>query len=416
MELECTFPNLGQTPLTSDLRAKVVLRYRDLLEKLFQVPLWSTYYNDQVRLWLKAQYPQFVQTKLDLSASVVVNYLLQTYATSGKFLFQETRRDALILALKNHRPTTYLLNYIATELETLPHKEECQSRLFEEVAFLVTRCLHNPECRHIVETAIVVNCLPEKLKTQFNKQFLADLKTRYAHLDTQISNLEFNFYKNNKASASAYLNAVAPPLAFLNPNNELEGVTQVFKAKVKGGSFPIEKLFLVSLPHLWPELAINIPRLSSYALKKMHDTVCAAIQEEIQILLGQTARVRPKAVPKEKEKKEEWEKTLDMLCRTQDLKNIVLYYTGTEFVCFREDEVFKDIANHHTQKYPPDFLDKMEKRLETPLPSPVLNSPHSANIRAIISRKKGRERRERYPSWNPFARQKDSDKAEKKFS
>ena len=396
MELECTFPNLGQTPLTSDLRAKVVLRYRDLLEKLFKVPLWSTYYNDQVRLWLKSQYPQFVQTNLDLSASVVVNYLLQTYATSGKFLFQETRRDALILALKNHRPTTYLLNYIATELETLPHKEECQSRLFEEVAFLVTRCLHNPECRHIVETAIVVNCLPEKLKTQFNKQFLADLKSRYAQLDTQISNLEFNFYKKNKASASAYLNAVAPPLAFLNPNNALEGVTQVFKAKVKGGSFPIENLSLASIPHLWPELTINLPRLSSSTLINLRETACAAIQEEIQILLEHTL------VPKEKKEKYRREAlgSLETLCRTQDLKNIVLYYTGEEFVCFREDDVFKDIAHHNTQKYPPGFLDKMKNRWVTAkrspgggaLPSPVLNSPYSPNIKDQILRIKAKEK------------------------
>ena len=397
MELECTIPNLAQTPLNADLRAKVILRYRDLLKNLF--PLWSTFYNNQLRLWLNAKYPHFV--KSDLSASAVVNYLLQTYASSsGKFLFQEPRRAALILALKTHRPANYLLNYIASRMETLPHKEECQSRLFEEVASLVTKCLHTPECRHIVETAIIVNSLPENLKSQFNKQFFADLKARYAQAgekrDAQISKLEFNFFTRNKASAAVYLNAVATPLAFLNSNNVLGEVSRVFKAKVKGGSFPIENLSLASIPHLWPELTINLPRLSSSTLINLRETACAAIQEEIQILLEHTL------VPKEKKEKYRREAlgSLETLCRTQDLKNIVLYYTGEEFVCFREDDVFKDIAHHNTQKYPPGFLDKMKNRWVTAkrspgggaLPSPVLNSPYSPNIKDQILRIKAKEK------------------------
>ncbi len=380
MELECTLPNLDQTPLNPDLRAKVVLRYRDLLEKLFKVPLWSTYYNDQLRLWLDADYPHFVKADFDLSASVVVNYLLQTYATSGKFLFQETRRDALILALNNHRPPNYLLNYIATELETLPYKEECKSRLFEEVASLVARCLRNQECRSIVETAILVDSLPGKLKTQFNQQFLADLKARYARArgerdarsrgerDARISKLEFNFFTNNNASAAAYLNAVATPLAFLNSDNVLGEVSRVFKAKVKGGTFPIENL---SRPHLWSELAIA--RLSSSALINLREAACAAIQREIQLLLGQQTvvpetkyrRRRPPKAQRYARGGGEDLGDLETLCQTQDLKNTVLYYTGEEFVCFQEDAVFKDIARHNTQKYPPAFLDKMKKRWAT---------------------------------------------------
>ena len=157
-------PNLSQIPFNSDLRDKVVLRYRDLLGHLFNVPLWPTYYNHQLMVWINETYPQFANEKPDFSASAVVTYLLKTYETSssGKFLFRETRRDALILALKNHRPTNYLLTYIATELEKLPPQEECKSTLLEDVASLVTKCLYDQECRRIVETEIIVDRLPRK--------------------------------------------------------------------------------------------------------------------------------------------------------------------------------------------------------------------------------------------------------------
>jgi len=400
MELECPLPNLAPIPLTPELRGKVVLRYRDLLEKLFKVPLWSTYYNSQLILWLNATYPKFAHVeKPDLSASAVVRYLLQTYATSSsnQFLFQETRRDAFIFALKNHKPSNYLFTYIAAELESLPYKEECQSRLFEDVAALVAKCLHNPECRHHVEAAIIVDCIPGQLKAQFDKEFLSGLETRFkrAHvsfdsLGGKISKLEKKFFDNAESASAAYLIAVATPLAFLNPHNVLEKASRVFKSKVKGEVFPVEHLPLATLPHLWPELVIGLPRLSSDDLIHLRGQACRAIQDEINYLLERQPE-DTEALPKE------WKsilKGLETLCPTRDLKHVVLYFTGEEFVCFREDEVFKDIANQNTRKYPADFLAKMEKR-SVALPSPILNS---IDIRTQLSIKQGQEQREAFPT------------------
>ena len=449
-------PNLSQIPFNSDLRDKVVLRYRDLLGHLFNVPLWPTYYNHQLMVWINETYPQFANEKPDFSASAVVTYLLKTYETSssGKFLFRETRRDALILALKNHRPTNYLLTYIATELEKLPPQEECKSTLLEDVASLVTKCLYDQECRRIVETEIIVDRLPENIKDQFNKFFLAELETLYAQeeekrdgIEDQIRKLEFKFWKyNKKIGVESYLKAVALPLAFLNPNRQLaslrgsasrcvsdNGPTLVgdskslsdcvtangvsadhhdFTDRIKGGDFPVENLFSLS------ELVVTFPR-------GLQDEVHAALQDEVQILLGQTivpqeqgwenplhldtsfgcrprrgrtcprAKARPPPAPTKLRLFEsplggslsppapDPERSdpagvaslrgLETLCRTLDLKHVVLYYgqrptaesgTGKEFVFFREDEVFEDIANHNTQKYPDDFLDKMKKRVE----------------------------------------------------
>jgi len=398
MELECSMPNLAQIPLTPELRGKVVLRYRDFLEKLFKVPLWSTYYNTQLILWLNTTYPKFAHVeKPDLSASAVVRYLLQTYATSSsnQFLFQETRRDAFIFALQNHKPTNYLFTYIAAELESLPYKEECQWRLFEDVAALVAKCLHHPECRRHVEAAIAVDCIPEQLKAQFDKEFLSVLETHFdrAHvsfdsLGGKISKLEKKFFDNADSATAAYLVAAATPLAFLNPHNVLGKVSRVFKSKVKGEVFPVENLSLATVPHLWPELVIDLPRLSSADLIHLRGQACGAIQDEIDHLLERQ--------PEEKEATpQEWESTLkglERLCQSRDLKHMVLYFTGEEFVCFREDEVFKDIANHNTQKYPADFLAKMEKR-GAALPSPILNS---IDIRTQLSIKQDREQREAF--------------------
>jgi len=335
--------------------------------------------------------------KPDLSASAVVRYLLQTYATSSsnQFLFQETRRDAFIFALKNHKPSNYLFTYIAAELESLPYTEECQSRLFEDVAALVAKCLHNPECRHHVEAAIIVDCIPGQLKAQFDKEFLSVLETHFdrAHvlfdsLGGKISKLEKKFFDNAESATPSYLIAAATPLAFLNPHNVLGKASRVFKSKVKGEVFPVENLSLATLPHLWPELVIDLPRLPSADLIHLRGQACRAIQDEIDHLLERQ--------PEEKEAPpKDWEpilKGLETLCQTRDLKHVVLYFTGEEFVCFREDEVFKDIANHNTRKYPGAFLAKMEKR-RAALPSPILNS---IDIRTQLSIKQGQERREAF--------------------
>ena len=294
---------------------------------------------------------QTSQTRnLDFSASAVVTYLLKTYETSssGKFLFRETRRDALILALKNHRPTNYLLTYIATELEKLPPQEECKSTLLEDVASLVTKCLYDQECRQIVETEIIVDRLPENIKDQFNKFFLADLETLYAQeeekrdgIEDQIRKLEFKFWKYNKKNGvESYLKAVALPLAFLNPNRQLASlrgsgdskslgsVLQDVTDRIHGGEFPVENLFSLS------DLVGTFP-------PGLQAEVRGALQDEAQLLLGgapsfggprASREVARSGAPEERSDRRRTgnrAKGGGNVVPDSDLKHMVLYYGPT---------------------------------------------------------------------------------------
>ena len=181
--MECTLPDLDLEHIGLDnaLRNNVKIRYQNLLGKILVIPLWTTYYNTQIKLWIKQTYPK-LNTPPDLSASNIVQYLVQTYAalTDNRFLFQETNRDAFVTSLKPLKSKNYLFQYLADEMETAPPTEEtCRPSLFEEVAALIDRCLHTPECRRPVEEALFVVPLPEKVKTEFNRQFLQDLRTQY---------------------------------------------------------------------------------------------------------------------------------------------------------------------------------------------------------------------------------------------
>ena len=186
--MECTLPDLDLEHIVLDnaLRNNVKIRYQNLLEKILEIPLWTTYYNTQIKLWIKRAYPK-LNTPPDLSASDIVKYLVQTYAalTDNRFLFQETNRDAFVTRLKPLKSKNYLFQYLADEMETAPPTEKpCRPSLFEEVAALIDRCLHTPECRRPVEEALFVVPLPEKVKTEFNQQFLQDLRTQYTKKKT----------------------------------------------------------------------------------------------------------------------------------------------------------------------------------------------------------------------------------------
>ncbi len=423
--MECTLPDLDLEHIGLDnaLRNNVKIRYQNLLEKILAIPLWTTYYNTQIKLWIKRAYPK-LNTPPDLSASNIVQYLVQTYAalTDNRFLFQETNRDAFVTSLKPLKSKNYLFQYLADEMETAPPPEKpCRPSLFEEVAALIDRCLHTPECRRPVEEALFVVPLPEKVKTEFNRQFLQDLRTQYtkkktlnATLLSQIEPLEATFFQTHKPVAAKYLNAAATPLAFLNATNILGKVSQGFKAKVRGGVFQVKDLFLAKLPHLWPELAVTSHQLPESTFNRLQQIACDAIHQEIQTLLGRP----PTGGPAEREEKDggapEWEQklaNLEKMCQTRDLKRVVFYYTGGKFVCFREDEVLHDIAQNDTQKYPPAFLAKIKKRGETSLPSPVIGPAG----RMEISKQKSQDIRNKSQEVDFGARQDTFNELEKLF-
>ena len=319
-----------------------------------------------------------------LSAETVVRYLVRTYGeSSGRFLFHETQKAGFIRALRAHRPPNYLFSHLATELASLPAPADgkCRPSLFHDVAGLIAKCLRTPAGRRNLETAMVVDCIPRPLRDRFDKQFLADLQDRFGRAQTafhalggEISRLEQNFFEASGSSVATYLAAVAPPLAFLDRANELGQVSRVFKSKVKGGVFPVENLSVATLSHFWPELGVALPRLSPAEAGRLRSQACRAIRGEIHRLL--------EAPPPEAKKAPSGREGailqgLEKLCRSHDLKHAVLYFTGKEFVCFREDEVFADIARKNTEKYPTDFVAKMKKRRGATLPSPLLNAPPS---------------------------------------
>ena len=434
--MECTLPDLDLEHIVLDnaLRTKVKIRYQNLLEKILAIPLWTTYYNTQIKLWIKQTYPK-LNTPPDLSASNIVQYLVQTYAalTDNRFLFQETNRDAFVTRLKPLKSKNYLFQYLADEMETAPPPEKpCRPSLFEEVAALIDRCLHTPECRRPVEEALFGVPLPEKFKTEFNQQFLQDLRTQYtkkknlnATLLSQIEPLEATFFQTHKPVAAKYLNAAATPLAFLNATNILGNVSQGFKAKVRGGVFQVKDLFLAKLPHLWPELAVTSHQLPESTFNRLQQIACDAIHQEIQTLLGRPStggpaereekggdaegapRLRRRPAPGGGQERANREK----MCQTRDLKRVVFYYTGGKFVCFREDEVLHDIAQNDTQKYSPAFLAKIKKRGAASLPSPVIG----AAGRVEISHQEGQDNRDKYKEVDFGARQDTFNELEKRF-
>ncbi len=203
--MECAFHDLDfvleDILLDEALRTKVKIRYRDLLEKNLALPLWTTYYNTQIKRWIEQTYPK-LNTPPDLSASSIVRYLVETYAmlTGNKFLFHETNRDDLAVSLKPLKTKNYLLKYLADEMETrLPlaigdrseaaaeprsGDDTCRPKLFEEVSSLIDRCLKTPAGRRPVEEALFVVSLPEQVKREFNQQFLQDLRTQYTKKKT----------------------------------------------------------------------------------------------------------------------------------------------------------------------------------------------------------------------------------------
>ncbi len=405
--MECPLPDLDfvSGPLSSDspLRAKIKTRYRELLERLLAIPLWSTYYNTQIKTWIKQTRPQ-LNTPPDLSAANIVRHLVQTYAslTNDSFLFQETNRGAFVERLISLKSKNYLLGYLGGAMGAArPGGDACRPTLFEEVATLIDRCLHTPECRRPVEEALFVARLPKNVKREFNQRFLEDLRTKYIKkkrlndkLLSQIDSLEAKFFQAHNPSAAAYLNAAATPLAFLNADNVLGEVSQGFKDKVRGGAFQVKDLFLAKLFHLWPELGVTRHRIPEAAFNRFQQIACNAVYHEIQTILEhQKEEKNP-----EEEKGEEKEgaqvlANLEELCRTRDLKHSVFYYTDGKFVCFREDEVWRDIAQNETQKYPPEFLTKMKARAGAPLPSPIVG----ATGREGVSRQRDRDRRAAYP-------------------
>lgn len=399
--MECLLPGLDfvSDPISLDeaLRTKIRTRYRELLEQLLAIPLWSTYYNTQIKLWIKQTHPK-LNTAPDLSAANIVRYLVQTYAalSNNRFLFQETNRNAFVGRLTSLKSKNYLLGYLGGAMVAArPTGDSCRPTLFEEVAALIDRCLHTPGCRRPVEEALFVAILPKKVKREFNQQFLEDLQTQYAkknHLNdkllSQIDSLEARFFQAHNPSAAAYLNAAATPLVFLNADNVLGEVSQGFKDKVRGGAFQVKDLFLAKLFHLWPELGVTRHRIPEAAFNRFQQIACNAIHQEIQTILGHSGE--------KEEEKEGWGgrvlANLEELCRTRDLKHSVFYYTGGKFVCFREDEVWRDIAQNKTQKYPAGFLAKMKARAAGPLPSPIVG----ATGREGISRQRGQDGRAAY--------------------
>lgn len=414
--MECTLPDLEHISL-DNLRTKVILRYQELIEKLF--PLWATYYNTQIKLWIEKTYSKLNATS-DLSAPAVVQYLVKAYAAAagGSFLFQETNRDAFIARLKTLKPRNYLMQYLAAELEIL--SPGCHPLLFEEVATLIEKCLHTTEGRRIVEEALFVVTLPEKVKNEFNQQFLKKHQTRYTQIKTRnasflsrIKKLELIFYQTHKADVAAYLNAAATPLAFLNSTNVLGNVSQGFKAKVRERVFQVEDLFLAKLPHLWPELAVKKHQLPESTFNRLQQIACDAIQQEIQTLLGRRRPTGPaESDEKETGSPEGWEQklaNLEKMCQTRDLKHVVFYYTDGKFVCFREDEVLYDIAQNDTQKYPSGFLAKMKKRGS--LPAPVVG----AIGRMEISQQEGQDNRDKYKEVDFGAAQNTFNELERRF-
>ena len=52
--MECTLPDLDLEHIGLDnaLRNNVKIRYQNLLEKILVIPLWTTYYNTQIKLWI----------------------------------------------------------------------------------------------------------------------------------------------------------------------------------------------------------------------------------------------------------------------------------------------------------------------------------------------------------------------------
>ena len=152
----CLMPNLDGVILTDELRRKVFERYYVLLQKVFEVPLWTSYYNTQLVAWLYTTQPGFARAgKPDPSASAVVRYLLRTYAAGdGGFLFGETRRADFVRALENHAPANYLFAYVAAALNSRPPPEECRSGLWGDVAAAVADCLRRPECWKHVENRV----------------------------------------------------------------------------------------------------------------------------------------------------------------------------------------------------------------------------------------------------------------------
>ncbi len=462
--MECAFHDLDfvleDILLDEALRTKVKIRYRDLLEKNLALPLWTTYYNTQIKRWIEQTYPK-LNTPPDLSASSIVRYLVETYAmlTGDKFLFHETNRDDLAVSLKPLKTKNYLLKYLADEMETrLPlaigdrseaaaeprsGDDTCRPKLFEEVSSLIDRCLKTPAGRRPVEEALFVVSLPEQVKREFNQQFLQDLRTQYTKKKTlsddllsQIETLDETFFQTYEPGAGAYLTAAAAPLAFLNASNMLGKVSQTFKSKVRGGVFQVKDLFLAGLPHLWPELAVQSHQLSDSTFNRLHQIACDSIKHEIQTILG-----LPLPGPAESEEKETgseatpkprrgrfapgfrgrfapesagWEQNLanlEQMCQTYDLKRVVFYYTGGKFVCFREDEVLHDIAQNETQKYPSGFLAKMKKRGIAPLPSPVIG----AIEREELSRQESQDNRDKHKPVDFGARQNTFTELENRF-